>query len=83
MDALVGVGRHELKLILARAFDSAWLRYYRPGDVTIGSEIARKSLAKHLVEVMKGGLTDEDKLAASGYVHLKSLTPDGPTDLNT
>lgn len=69
------LGAHESKLLLARAFDTAWSRYYRPGRVTIASEQARPALAKHLVEMMRAGLTDESQLSASGVLHLISLTP--------
>ena len=65
----------ELKLVLARAFDRAWARYYRPGQVRISPDIARPALANHLVQLAKGGLTDEGKLAAGGVLHLFSITP--------
>ena len=68
----------ELKLLLARAFDRTWSRYYRPGRVTIASEEARPALANHLVQMAKDGVTDEGALAAGGLLHLISLTPDGP-----
>ena len=34
----------ELKLVLARAFDRAWARYYRPGRVRMSPDIARPAL---------------------------------------
>jgi hypothetical protein len=63
----------ELKLLLARAFDRAWSRYYRPGRVTIPAELARTALANHLVHVAKNGVTDEDQLVARSLMHLISL----------
>ena len=71
----------ELKLLLARAFDRAWARYYRPGRDTISPDIARPALATHLVQMAKDGVTDEDELATGGVLHLFSITPDEPGDL--
>jgi hypothetical protein len=71
---------YELKLLLARAFDRAWSRYYRPGRVTIASKVARPALANHLVEMAKDGVTDEDQLVAGGILHLNALTPSGADD---
>ena len=70
----------ELTLLLARAFDRAWDRYYRPGRVTIAPEIARPALAAHLVAMAKDGTVEEGALAAGGLLHLISLTPDQPPD---
>jgi hypothetical protein len=72
----------ELTLLLARAFDRAWDRYYRPGRVTIAPEIARPALATHLVGMAKDGTVDEGALAAGGLLHLISLTPDEPPDMS-
>lgn len=72
----------ELKLRLARAFDTAWSKYYRPGRITIASEQARPALATHLVELARGGVTEEGQLSASGVSHLISLTPSEPDDLS-
>ena len=71
---------NEKKVLLARAFDAAWLQYYRPGRVTIASEAARPALANHLVKLAHEGMTDESQLAASGLSHL-SLTPSPEGDL--
>ena len=68
----------ELTQLLARAFDRAWDRYYRPGRVTIAPEVARPALATHLVEMAKDGTVDEGALAAGGLLHLISLTPEEP-----
>lgn len=68
----------ELKVLLARAFDRAWSRYYRPGRVTIPSEVARPALANQLVRLARTGVTDEDQLAAGGLMHLATLTPEKP-----
>jgi hypothetical protein len=72
----------ELTQLLARAFDRAWGRYYRPGRATIAAELARPALAKHLVEMAKDGTADEGALAAGGLLHLISLTPEAPPDLS-
>jgi hypothetical protein len=58
----------ETTKLLARAFDRAWERYYRPGRVTIAPDAARPALANHLVELAKSGTIDEEKLAASGLL---------------
>ena len=68
----------ESKLLLARAFDRAWARYYRLGRATISPDIARPALANHLVKMTKDGVADESKLAAGGVLHLISLTPEEP-----
>jgi hypothetical protein len=68
----------DLKLVLARAFDLAWARYYLPGRVTISQDIARPSLANYLVQMAKDGVTKEGPLAAAGVLHLISLTDDLP-----
>jgi hypothetical protein len=70
----------ELTQLLARAFDRAWARYYRPGRVTIAPEAARPALASHLVEMAKDGTVEEGALAAGGLLHLISLTPEQPSD---
>jgi hypothetical protein len=67
--------------LLARAFDRAWDRYYRPGRVTIAPEIARPALATHLVQMAKDGTVEEGALAAGGLLHLISLTPDEAPDM--
>jgi hypothetical protein len=69
--------QEELTLMLARAFDQAWERYYLPGRVaTISEGIAGPSLARHLVAMVKEGVKEEDALAAGGLLHLISLTPE-------
>ena len=72
----------EMTRLLARAFDRAWARYYRPGRVTIAPEIARPALATHLVAMAKDGTSEEGALAAGGLLHLISLTPDQPPDVS-
>ena len=72
----------ELKLVLARAFDRAWARYYRPGQIRISPDDARPALANHLVQMAKEGVTDEDELTSSGVLHLFSITVDEPGNLN-
>ena len=71
----------EMTRLLARAFDRAWDRYYRPGRVTIAPEVARPALAQHLVQMAKDGTVEEGALAAGGLLHLISLTPDEPPDM--
>jgi len=71
----------EMTRLLARAFDRAWGRYYRPGRATIAPDVARPALANHLVEMAQDGTVDEGALAAGGLLHLISLTPEGsPTE---
>jgi hypothetical protein len=65
----------ELTRLLARAFDRAWARYYRPGRTTIAADVARPQLAKKLVELAQDGERDESRLAAGGLTHLIFLTP--------
>jgi hypothetical protein len=72
----------EITQLLARAFDRAWDRYYRPGRVTIAPEVARPALAAHLVQMAKDGTVEEGALAAGGLLHLISLTPDQPPDMS-
>ena len=68
----------DLKLVLARAFDLAWARYFLPGRVTISQDIARPALANYLVQMAKDGVTEEGPLAAAGVLHLISLTDELP-----
>jgi hypothetical protein len=66
----------ELKL-LARAFDRAWKRYYRPSRFgAISENDAQPALAKHLIALAKGGVSSVDALAEGGLLHLVSLTPE-------
>jgi hypothetical protein len=66
----------ELKL-LARAFDRAWKRYYRPSRIgAISASVARPSLAKHLIALGKEGVVSVDALAQGGLLHLVSITPE-------
>jgi hypothetical protein len=68
----------EFKLLVARAFDMAWKRYYRPSRVgAISPDIARTALAKHLIELAKEGVVSTGDLAKSGLLYLVSLTPEG------
>jgi len=66
----------ELKL-LARAFDRAWKRYYRPSRIgAISASVARHELAKHVIALAKEGVVSLDDLAEGGLLHLVSLTPE-------
>jgi hypothetical protein len=70
----------DLPQVLARAFVRAWERYYQPGRyATISEEIARPTLSKRLVAMAKQGVTDEDDLAAGGFLHLILLISDEPS----
>jgi len=61
-------------MLLARAFDLAWERYYATGQGNaLSQEMARPKLAAFLVDMMKSGVTEA--LAACGVLHLISLTP--------
>jgi hypothetical protein len=67
----------EFRLLLARAFDLAWKRYYRPSRVgAISASVARPALAKHLVALAKEGVVSVGALAEGGLLHLVSLTPE-------
>ena|SRR5664280_597361 len=67
----------EFKLLLARAFDRAWKRYYRPSRIgAISESVARPALAKHLIALGKEGVVSLETLAEGGLLHLLSLTPD-------
>ena len=68
----------EMTLLLARAFDRAWARYYRPGRVTIAPEVARPALGDAPCRNGKSGTVDEGALAAGGLLHLISMTPEQP-----
>jgi hypothetical protein len=67
----------EFKLLLARAFDRAWKRYYRPSRFgAISAGVARPALAKHLIALSKEGVVSIGALAERGLLHLVSLTPE-------
>jgi hypothetical protein len=69
--------RNELIFLLARAFDQAWDRYYQPTRrVTIPEDVARSSLATHLIKLAEQGIRDEIALAEGGIQQLISLTPE-------
>jgi hypothetical protein len=67
----------EFKLLLARAFDRAWKRYYRPSRIgAISASVARPALARHLIALAREGVVSLDPLAEGGLLHLVSLTPE-------
>ena len=69
----------DLPKILARSFIRAWERYYLSAhSEKISEEVARPSLAKHLVAMANEGVKEEDALAAGGLLHLISITPGKP-----
>ena len=72
----------ELTLLLARAFDSAWSRYYSAGRSTLSADVARPALANHLVQIAQQGKLDERALATAGLNHLTSLSTEEPPDLS-
>jgi hypothetical protein len=73
---MAGPPDRELYLLLARAFDRAWNRYFRANrSPAISEESATLALAKQLVMLVKEGVTEEDGLAERGFQHLISLTP--------
>ena len=63
----------DLPRILARAVRRAWKLYEVAGSATLSEEVARPSLAKHLVRLAKEGVTDEGPLVAAGLRHLISF----------
>jgi hypothetical protein len=69
----------DLPKILARSFIRAWERYcVSVQGNRVSEEVARPSLARHLVAMANKGIKDEDALAAEGLLHLISLTADEP-----
>jgi hypothetical protein len=66
----------ELKVVLARAFDRAWARYYGQGQGILSPDFARTALAKRLVQMAKDGVTDEESLTAGGLWYLDSISLD-------
>jgi len=65
----------EATMLLARAFDLAWERYYAPGQgATVSHEVARPKLAAFLVEMARSGVKEEEALAACGVLHLIALS---------
>jgi hypothetical protein len=67
----------DLTTLLTGAFSTAWKRYFLPDRIgRISEEVARRSLAIHLVSMVKEGVSDEETLAAGGLLHLVSLEPE-------
>lgn len=64
----------DIRLSLARAFDRAWDRYYRSGDLTLTRDVARTELATRLVQLSREGVRDEGRLVQAGLSHLRELT---------
>jgi hypothetical protein len=64
-------------ILLARAFDLAWERYYTAGQrEAVPKDVARRELAAFLVEMLRSGVTEEEPLAACGVLHLIAITAD-------
>src|ERR1700758_3700327 len=65
----------DLAACLARAFVRAWERYYVSGtSETVAEEVARPTLAKHLVALAKQDVLQETTLAEQGLAYLVSLS---------
>ena len=61
----------DLTTPLARAFNTAWKRYYVPGrGSAISEEVARHSLARHLVSMVRDGAIDEQALVRGDLLYL-------------
>jgi hypothetical protein len=74
------VPEDDLPKILARTFIRAWERYYHSVQSSkISEDVARPSLARHLVAMANEGVREEDALAEGGFLHLLSLTPNEPS----
>jgi hypothetical protein len=67
----------DIRRSLARAFDRAWDRYYRSGQVTISRDIARTELARRIVQLSEEGVRDETSLSIAGLNRLQELTRRG------
>jgi hypothetical protein len=68
--------RDEFRLMLARAFDLAWNRYYAMEQIDLLSEEnVRTLLATHLVAKAREGVQQESELGEAGLQHLLSLSP--------
>jgi hypothetical protein len=69
----------DLPKILARALRRAWKLYEAVGSAALSEEVARPSLARHLVKLAKEGITEEGPLVAAGLRHLISLATSQPS----
>jgi hypothetical protein len=69
----------DLPKILARALRRAWKLYEAVGSAALSEEVARPSLARHLVKLAKEGITEEGPLVAAGLRHLISLATSPPS----
>ena len=64
-------------ILLARAFDLAWERYFTAGQrEAVPKDVARRELAAFLVEMLRSVVVEEEPLAACGVLHLIAITPD-------
>ena len=68
----------DLPKIVGRALGSAWELYKAVGSGTLSEEVARPSLASHLVALAKEGVTEDGPLVAAGLRHLVSLATSSP-----
>jgi hypothetical protein len=63
-------------MLLARAFDLAWERYYTAGqERTVSKQVAKRQLATFVVAMLRSGVREEKALAACGVLRSVSLTP--------
>ena len=63
----------ETKLMMARAFDSAWERFIAHEGAGADTGDNRKRLALHIVDAARRGDLDEKRLADGGLIHLSVL----------
>lgn len=69
-----GLADLDLAQLLPHAFDRAWERYDLDPNGELSKDDIRVSLARRLITAAREGETDERALAASGFLHLISLT---------
>jgi hypothetical protein len=60
----------DTKLMLARAFDSAWERFIEREGADADTDDNRKRLARRIVAEAKAGDIDEEQLSESGLIYL-------------
>ena len=60
----------DIKLMLARAFDSAWERFIEREGADADTDDNRKRLARRIVAEAKAGDIDEEQLSESGLIYL-------------
>lgn len=63
----------DTKLMMARAFDTAWACFLDREGANGDTEDNRRRLARRIVAVVKSGNLDEEELAESGLIYLSVL----------